>query len=290
MNSEPIKIESTTPAEMAAKAVGIGVNKSRLPIGKMLLLALLAGIYIGFGSLLSSVVTTGASGALPYGITKLLGGLIFCLGLILVVVGGAELFTGNSLMVIAWFDRKISLGSLLRNWGIVYLGNFAGSLLLAALVFLSGEYRFSNGSVGITILNTALGKLDHTFVQALVLGILCNILVCLAVWMTYSASTTTDKIIAILFPITAFVAAGFEHSIANMFALPVAWLIKTFDPSFTATSSLDLSSLTWSNIFLKNLIPVTVGNILGGVLFVGTVYALIYLPGNRKESAKSTPS
>ena len=228
--------------------------------------------------MLASVVTTGASGTLPYGVTRLLGGFIFCLGLILVVVGGAELFTGNALMIIAWMDRKITLGSMLRNWSIVYLGNFAGALLLVGLVFLSGEYRFGGGSVGLTMLNMALMKLDYGFGQALVLGILCNILVCLAVWLTYSARSTTDRIIAILFPITAFVAAGFEHSVANMYALPMALFIKFFDPSFAAKSALNLSPITWSNIFINNLIPVTLGNIIGGALFVGVVYGLVYLP------------
>lgn len=278
MSIESIKIEALSPAEMTAKAVMIGINKARLPIGRLLLLAILAGVYIGFGCLLASVVTTGASGTLPYGVTRLLGGFIFCLGLILVVVGGAELFTGNALMIIAWMDRKITLGSMLRNWLIVYIGNFAGALLLVSLVFLSGEYRFGGGSVGLVMLNMALMKLDYGFGQALVLGILCNILVCLAVWLTYSARSTTDKIIAILFPITAFVAAGFEHSVANMYALPIALFIKVFDPAFAAKSAMNLSPITWNNIFFNNLLPVTLGNIIGGALFVGVVYGLIYLP------------
>ncbi len=282
MSIESIKIESLSPAEMTAKAVTIGVNKARLPIGRLLLLAILAGVYIGFGCLLASVVTTGASGTIPYGVIKLLGGIIFCLGLILVVIGGAELFTGNALMIIAWMDHKITLGSMLRNWSIVYLGNFAGALLLVGLVFLSGEYRFGGGSVGLVMLNMALTKLDYGFGQALVLGILCNILVCLAVWLTYSARSTTDKIIAILFPITAFVAAGFEHSVANMYALPMALFIKVFDPAFAAKSALNLSPITWNNIFFSNLLPVTLGNIIGGALFVGVVYGLVFLPRKDK--------
>jgi len=277
MSLESIKIETLSPAEMTAKAVTIGITKASLPMRRLLLLSMLAGVFIGFGCLLASVVTTGASGTLPYGVTRLLGGFIFSLGLILVVIGGAELFTGNALMIIAWMDRKITLGSMLRNWSIVYLGNFLGALLLAGLVFLSGEYRFGGGSVGLVMLNTALMKLNYGFGQALVLGILCNILVCLAVWLTYSARSTTDKILAIVFPITAFVAAGFEHSIANMYALPMALFIKLFDPSFAVQSALNLSPITWNNIVFKNLLPVTLGNIIGGALLVGMVYGLVYL-------------
>jgi formate transporter len=290
MSLESIKIETLSPAEMTAKAVAIGTNKASLPMGRLVLLAILAGLYIGFGCLLASVVTTGASGTIPYGVTRLLGGFIFSLGLILVVIGGAELFTGNALMIIAWMDRKITLGSMLRNWSIVYLGNFLGALLLAGLVFLSGEYRFGGGSVGGVMLNTALMKLDYGFGQALVLGILCNILVCLAVWLTYSARSTTDKILAIVFPITAFVAAGFEHSVANMYALPMALFIKLFDPSFAAKSTLNLSSITWNNIVFKNLLPVTLGNIIGGALFVGMVYGLVYLPAKVKNPAEAVRS
>ena len=266
----------------------VGISKSSLPVGRMLLLALLAGVYIGFGCLLASVVTAGASGVLPYGITRLLGGLIFCLGLILVVVGGAELFTGNALMIIAWINRKITLASMLRNWLIVYFGNLLGSLLLAGLVFFSREYTFGGGLVGKAILMTAITKLDYSFVQALVLGILCNILVCLAVWLTYSACSTTDKILAIIFPITAFVAAGFEHSVANMYALPMAFLIKIVDPAFGASSSLDLAPITLGNIILKNLLPVSLGNIIGGALFVGLIYALVYLPKGKSVSKPIT--
>ncbi len=284
MNSDSIKIETLTPADMTAKAVSIGISKSALSIGRMLLLAVLAGVYIGFGCLLASVVTAGASGSLPYGITRLLGGLVFCLGLILVVVGGAELFTGNALMIIAWIDRKISLGSMLRNWGIVYLGNFLGSVFLAALVFIGRAYTFGGGQVGEAILKTASTKLSYTFTQAFVLGILCNILVCLAVWLTYSAHSTTDKIMAIIFPITAFVAAGFEHSVANMYALPMAFLIRIFDPAFAGAASLDLTSISAGNILIANLLPVSLGNIAGGALFVGLIYALVYLPKRQNAS------
>ena len=163
---------------------------------------------------------------------RLLVGLTFCLGLILVVVAGAELFTGNNLIVMAWASRKISTRALLRNWLVVYIGNFVGSLGTAALVFLSRQYTAGAGSVGEAALKTAVSKVNLGFVQALALGVLCNALVCLAVWLTYSARSVTDKILAIIFPITAFVAAGFEHSVANMYFIPYALFIKAFDPAF----------------------------------------------------------
>lgn len=287
MSSGSFKIESITHADMICRAETIGINKSKLPFGRMTLLSMLAGLYIGFGCLLSTVITTGAGGMLPYGVTRLLGGLIFCLGLILVIIGGAELFTGNMLMVIAWIDRKISFSAMIRNWLLVYLGNFLGAVLLAALVFLSREYSFAQGEIGKSMLNLALVKVNYPFVQALVLGLLCNILVCLAVWMTHAGSTVVDKVTAILFPITAFVAAGFEHSVANMYALPLGWIIKTFDPAFAAATSLDLSSLTWQGILVNNLLPVTLGNIIGGAFFVGAVYAAAYLP--IKSAKPETP-
>ncbi|TLN04864.1 formate/nitrite transporter family protein, partial [bacterium] len=228
--SAEIQIDSLIPSEMARKAETVGTAKANAGAFYLFVLAVLAGAFIAMGAMFATTVLAGGitisapdgakafSAAWPYGVTRMLGGLAFSLGLIMVVVGGAELFTGNSLMIIAWMDRKITLGSMLRNWSIVYLGNFAGALLLVALVFLSGEYRFGGGLVGETMLNMALMKLDYGFGQALVLGILCNILVCLAVWLTYSARSTVGKILAILFPITAFVAAGFEHSVANMYA------------------------------------------------------------------------
>lgn len=290
MSTGSFKIESITHADMVCRAVTFGINKARLPLGRMVLLSMLAGMYIGFGCLLMTVITTGSGGILPYGVTRILGGLIFCLGLILVVVGGAELFTGNSLMVIAWIDRKISMLSMLRNWLVVYLGNFLGAVILAALVFLSREYRFGQGEVGKTILNLALVKVNYPFLQALVLGILCNILVCLAVWMTYGGSTVADKVTAIIFPITAFVAAGFEHSVANMYALPIGWMIRVFDPAFAASTALDLNPLTWQRILINNLLPVTIGNMIGGALFVGAVYAAVYLPIKSTKPAPSSQS
>ena len=265
-----------SPKEMALKAEEIGVDKSRLSSGKLLLLGILAGAYIAFGAIFSAVAVTGMSGVWPYGITRILAGITFSLGLILVVIGGAELFTGNSLMIIALLNSKISLPSLLRNWGLVYVGNFTGSVFIALLVIYSHMYTFASGELGKSMLTIANNKTHYTFTQAILLGILCNILVCLAVWLTYSTKSTGGKILAIVFPISAFIAAGFEHSVANMYILPAGLLLKLIDPVFVASLKLDLSSLTWFNALIYNLLPVTLGNIIGGAGFVGLLYYLIY--------------
>jgi formate/nitrite transporter len=217
---------------------------------------------------------------LPFGVTRLLMGLVFSLGLILVVVGGAELFTGNNLIVMAWANGKVTGSSLLRNWVIVYLGNFIGSIGTVILMFLTRQYTFGANSIGITALRIGVAKVDLEIVQAIALGILCNALVCLAVWLTYSARSTMDKILAIIFPITAFVAAGFEHSIANMYFVPYALFVKDFDPGFVTTVAdmvPGLERLTWPAFLVNNLIPVTLGNIIGGAVLVAAVYWAIYL-------------
>jgi formate transporter len=269
-------VDALTPSEMLEKACTIGVVKANSSWKVLLPLAFLAGAYIAFGAIFASVVATGMSGVWPYGIMKLIQGLVFSMGLVLVIVGGAELFTGNNLMIIAWLQKKISLLNLFRNWLIVYVGNFLGSLCIALLVVASGEYKTSGGALGTLMLATANAKLQYGFWQALVLGILCNIMVCLAVWMTYSARSTTDKILSIILPITFFIAAGFEHSVANMYIIPVGLFLKTFNPAFYSGLNLDLSSLTWGAFFIKNLIPVTFGNILGGSGFVGLLYYWSY--------------
>jgi formate/nitrite transporter len=213
-------------------------------------------------------------------------GVVFCLGLILVVVGGAELFTGNNLIVMAWANGKVTGQALLRNWLIVYVGNFVGSIGTAGLMFLTRQYTFGSSSVGITALRIGVAKVDITFAQAIALGILCNALVCLAVWLTYSARSTIDKIFAIIFPITAFVAAGFEHSVANMYFIPYALFVKNFDPEFVAAVGdrvPKLELLTWQAFFVNNLIPVTIGNIIGGAVLVAAVYWAVFLrPDNSK--------
>ncbi|MBN2389048.1 MAG: formate/nitrite transporter family protein [Anaerolineales bacterium] len=290
--SQEIRIDALLPAEMAVRAEYTGERKAQAPVIQTFTLAVLAGAFIALGAIFATTVSAGSmavttaegggafSITLPYGVTRLLSGLVFCLGLVLVVVGGAELFTGNNLIVMAWASRKVSTWALLRNWVIVYIGNFVGSFGTAALMILTRQHTFGGQAVGVTAMNIAIGKVNLTFVQALALGILCNALVCLAVWLTFSARSTLDKIVAIIFPITAFVAAGFEHSIANMYFVPYALLIKTFDPGFIGSVGervANLDSLTWPAFFLANLLPVTIGNIIGGAVLVAAVYWAVFL-------------
>ncbi|MCK6579778.1 MAG: formate/nitrite transporter family protein [Anaerolineae bacterium] len=280
MNEPPIRIDALLPSETAERAAAVGVKKAGLSLVNTLVLAVLAGGFVSVGALFATVSTAGASGMLPYGVIRAIYGLTFCLGLILVIVAGAELFTGNALITMAWASRKVTTRALLRNWSIVYAGNLVGSLVTAGLVFLSGEYRFGGGQIGQAMLNTALHKVELEPLQAVALGILCNALVCIAVWLTLGAHSTTDKILAILFPVAAFAAAGFEHSIANMYFIPIGLLIRQFDPVFAAATELDLTPLTVGG-FLKNLIPVTIGNIIGGVVMVAGVYWFVYLRERR---------
>lgn len=287
MQEREFNIDAFLPPQMASRAEAIGIRKANTDFWTMLILAILAGAFISAGALFSTTASAGSS-ALPYSVARLLAGLVFCLGLIMVIVAGAELFTGNNLIVMAWANRKVSTLKLLRNWAIVYLGNFIGSILTVGIMFGAQQYTFSKGLVGLTALNTALSKATLNPVQAFFLGIMCNALVCMAVWLCYSARSTTDKILSIIFPITAFVAAGFEHSIANMYFIPMGLMIKQFAPdSFWAMDSLakatpvvtvnTYAGLTWSNFLFNNLIPVTLGNIIGGAVLVGLVYWFAYL-------------
>lgn len=268
------------PPEMAARCEDAGVTKASMGWRNMFLLAVLAGAFIALGAVFATIVTTGAA-PLAFGIGRLIGGLAFCLGLVLVIVGGAELFTGNNLIVMAWSSRKISSLQLLRSWAIVYLGNLCGALLTALLMLCSGQYLSGGGQVGLNILNIAAAKCALGFVHALVLGIMCNALVCMAVWLCYSARSTTDKILAIIFPISAFVAAGFEHCVANMYFIPVGLLVKKTAPAdfwlaINKTAE-DYAVLTWDNFCFVNLLPVSIGNIIGGAVLVGLVYWFVYI-------------
>jgi formate transporter len=280
MADNEFSIDALVPQEMAHKAETIGVAKVNLGPLRIVSLAILAGAFIAFGAIFATTVTTGGS-ALPFGVNKFLGGFVFCLGLILVIGAGAELFTGNNLIVMAWADRKITSRQLLGNWGVVYIGNFIGALLAALLLYVSKQWTFNSGAIGLNALNIANHKVQLDFIPALTLGIFCNALVCLAVWLCIGARTSTDKILAIIFPITAFVAAGFEHCVANMYFIPMGILIKAFAPAefwnSTGVTAADYADLTWRNFFLANLVPVTIGNIIGGAIMVGLVYWFIYL-------------
>jgi formate transporter len=282
-------LDALLPPAMAARAEQIGVQKATRDAITTFALAVLAGAFIALGAVFATSVTAGTAGFLPSGLVRLLAGLVFSLGLILVLVGGAELFTGNNLIVMAWASGRLSQSQILRNWTLVYAGNAVGAFGTVLLVFWSGQYGFDNGAVGAAALATAAAKLRLGFVQAIMLGVLANALVCLAVWLTFSARSTTDRILAIVPPITAFVAAGFEHSIANMYFIPIALLIRAHgDPAFwhaIDAAPQDFAVLTWHGFVIDNLLPVTIGNMIGGVLLVGVVYWFVYL---RRSATKSS--
>jgi formate transporter len=280
----PEIIDSLLPSEMASKAESLGVAKAKMPLSKTVVLSVLAGAFIAFGSIFFTTVTTAST--MSYGVTRLLGGLSFSLGLVLVIVGGAELFTGNNLIIMAWANKKVSTLQILKNWSIVFLGNFIGALFIVVLMLFSRQYLSASGMVGVNIVNIAKVKCELGFTQAIALGILCNILVCLAVWLCYSSRSITGKIISIVFPITAFVTCGFEHSIANMYFVPKAiMMLDQQDPVMLALikkSGVNYDSITWPNFLVNNLLPVTLGNIIGGAVLVGLVYWFVYL---RKRKA-----
>lgn len=238
-----------------------GVKKAALPVLQILVLAVLAGAFIAFGGMFFTVAITDAG--LGLGPTRLLGGLAFSLGLILVVVAGAELFTGNNLIVMAWASRRITTGLLLRNWSLVYVGNLVGALATAIIVYGSGTLGIGDGAVAETARNIASAKVQLPFMEAFLRGVLCNTLVCLAVWLCVAAHSVSGKILAILFPITAFVALGFEHSVANMYLIPIGYLAGAEDVTMAT--------------FAANLVPVTLGNIIGGSVLVALVYWIAYL-------------
>jgi formate/nitrite transporter len=270
-------LDAPPPAEMAVKAEQVGEAKSQLPLANLLVLAVLAGAFIAMGAAFSTTVTAGTA-SVPYGIVRLLAGVSFSLGLILVVVAGAELFTGDNLIVMAWASRRVTTRRLLWVWLVVYLGNFAGAVATAYLMLLSKQYTFGHGAVGVQALSIAAAKTQLGFGQAVVLGAFCNALVCLAVWLCYSARTTTDKVLAIAPTIAAFVASGFEHSVANMYFIPLGLMIKAQSSWVSSTPGLpDLSHLTWGRFVGANLVPVTIGNVIGGTVMVGAIYWFIYL-------------
>lgn len=261
-------LDVVPPGQIARLILAVGVKKCQLAFLPLVTLAILAGAFIALGAMFYTVVVTGST--LGLGPTRLLGGVAFSLGLILIVVGGAELFTGNSLIVLARVEGKVTSGELLRNWGIVYLGNMVGALGIAVLAHAADALSIGDGLVAATAIGIAQGKIGMGPIESLARGILCNTLVCLAVWMCFAAHTVSGKILAIVFPITAFVTLGFEHSVANMYLLPIVML---HDPGVVSVSDI-----------VANLFPVTIGNIVGGGLFVGGSYWLIYVSDARSAA------
>jgi len=254
-----------------------GQTKRSLRFSRLFALSILAGVYISFGAIFFTTVS--AYGGNP-GMIKLLSGLVFSTGLVLVAVAGAELFTGNNLLIIPLMNKKITFADLFRNWGIVYLGNLIGSLLMVVFMFGTGIYSDGNGEIGQRALEISIGKVSLDFISIFFRGILCNMLVCLAIWLTMVAKTVPGKVLGVLFPITAFVAIGFEHSVANMYFVPAGMIIKSLgSENFWSIIAMDSSSFDMLNLqsfLFNNLIPVTLGNIVGGSLFIGMIFWFVH--------------
>jgi len=263
-------LQAYSPAEIKQAVEKVGVKKANLPFLASFMLAIVAGGGVGFGALYYTIVASDPT--LSFAIVRVLGGFVFTLGLALVLVGGAELFTGNNLIIMAWASGNVSTLTMLRNWVIIWFGNLIGALGLIVLVYFSHHLDMNDGRVGLSVLNTAAGKIRPDVVTLFFKGVLCNVLVCAAVWLAYAGRSVTDKMMAVMLPVSAFIAAGFEHCVANMYFLPLAWLmIQTGH----APTNFDTSLITLSGI-LHNLIPVTLGNIVGGAGFVGATYWAIY--------------
>ncbi len=275
--------DAYVPAEMARRAEASAIRKANRDFISAFFLAVQAGSFIAFGAALyTSVIHDSALGG---GLTRLIGGMTFSLGLVLVIIAGADLFTGDTLMVMGCFTGKIKVRQMLGSWAFVFLGNLAGALAIVAMVHFSGHWLGNNGAIGAKALAIANAKVNLSFTQAFCSGMLCNILVCLAIWLCYSSRSVTDKILSILFPITAFVAMGFEHSIANMYFIPAGLLLK-HNPAITGMiNGTDFSNLTLKGFAVGNLLPVTLGNMIGGAIFVGAIYWILYL---RKPAGDST--
>ncbi|CND90607.1 formate transporter FocA [Yersinia nurmii] len=278
--------DALLPAAMAKVAEDAGVYKATKHPMKTFYLAITAGVFISIAFVFYITATTGTAGV-PFGFAKLVGGICFSLGLMLVVVCGGDLFTSTVLTTVAKASGRITWRQLGTNWVNVYVGNLAGALFFVGLIWFAGQYMVANGQWGLNVLQTADHKLHHTFIQAVCLGILANLMVCLAVWMSYSGRTIMDKMFAMILPVGMFVASGFEHSIANMFMIPMGIVIKNFaSPEFwqaIGATPEQFANLTVSNFVIDNLIPVTIGNIIGGGLLVGLTYWVIYLRGDQQH-------
>jgi formate transporter len=277
---EELRVDAYSPPEIAKRIAAVAEKKSGLDFFRMFVLAILAGVFIAFGAQFYTLVVHDSG--LAFGLNNLIGGLVFCLGLILVVIAGAELFTGNTLIVMGFIERKVSARQLLKGWSIVYLGNLVGSLVMVLLMYYTAQWGFHGAMVGGKALLIADAKVNMTFLEAFMRGIVCNVLVCLAIWLAFSGRSTIDKIVAVIFPVTAFVASGFEHCVANMYFVPMGLALNGQAEVLAAAQGMAgqpimLGNLTVAGFIVKNLIPVTLGNIIGGSLLVGVIYWSVYL-------------
>lgn len=272
-----------TPAEISAMMISTSERKANLALRDLIVLGILAGAYVALAGNLSTVVTADAARYLGAGVSKLLAGSVFAMGLTLVVIGGGELFTGNALMIMGRLQKQITTKQLLRNWVLVYFANFVGSLVVVALVYLTGLWQADGGLVGTKFVLTANAKVNIPFVAAVARGICANWLVCLGVWLAMASRDVAGKILAIYFPVMAFVACGHEHSIANQFSVPMGMALKNHPALQEALAGVNLSHLNWGSFAIRNLVPVTLGNIIGGAFFVGTLYWYVYRAPNKPD-------
>ncbi len=272
-----------SPKEVAQNYIAIGAAKTKMSISKMLVLGILAGMFIG----LAGIASTFASATLTGSVARLLGASVFTGGLAMVIVAGSELFTGNCLIIIPVLEKQATVGGMLKNWVVVYIGNFIGSLIIAALIVYGGSLSNFGNAVGAAAINVAVGRVSLPFEDALYRGILCNFLVCIAVWMAFGAKDVIGKIAGVFFPIMFFVLCNLNHSVADMglimtglFGANNTTYIAAFAEKFPAA---DISVLTWGSMFAKNLLPVTLGNIIGGMVIVGIGYWFIFLRADKKK-------
>ncbi|WP_222842947.1 formate transporter FocA [Bowdeniella nasicola] len=279
-----------SPSEIADLAEEGLLKKAMTPWGTTFVSAMFAGALIAIGFIFYTTSQVGAE-ALPYGVAKVLGGVVFSTGLALVIILGADLFTSTTMTLMPGVDRRLPWGRLLAHWGVVYLGNFFGSLLVAITIFLSGTPHTGHGGWGAVVISASVSKVSHTPVEAFFLGILCNVLVCLAVWAGYAGKSVTDKMVAVTLPIAVFVASGFEHSVANMFMLPLGLMIKAEgNPEVMAAiaNGTDVDALTVPAVLLSNLLPVTLGNIVGGGVFIGLGMFIWHRRGSYRKTAEAS--
>ena len=280
-------VDCRTPANTAKKlSDSVCVNKVNSSVAKLLILGIFAGVFIGFGAQLATVAGHDMGKYFGTGFTKLIMGAVFSIGLMLVVIAGAELFTGNNLIILSALDKRISWGKVIIHWGIVFIANFIGSILIVLLIYYTDLWKASHYKVGAFALKIANGKVNLSFLEAFTRAILCNWLVCLAVWMAFASRYVIGKIFAILFPVMAFVASGYEHSIANIFFIFKGLLLKS-QPEVVSAAGLTadkLSNLNWSGFIFGNLIPVTLGNIVGGGFFVAFLYWVVYLKPQKNQT------
>ncbi len=271
-----------SPKEIAQNYIALGTAKTKLPVSKMLILGILAGMFIA----IAGVASTVASATLTGSIGKLLGAAVFPGGLAMVLIAGSELFTGNTIIILPVCCRQATVLGMLKNWVTVYIGNFIGSVLVAALVFYGGTLGLFDNAAGGAAINTAVAKVTMTFDDALIRGILCNFLVCIAVWMSFAAKDVVGKVAAIFFPIMMFVLLGWEHSVANMYFIP-AGIFAAGNEAYLAVSKFASGAdvLNWGKFFTANLLPVTLGNIIGGSVLVGISYWFVYNRDEMKEKS-----